>query len=171
MMATTPYTIAREEEPTPVATVAALPAVLECALPPGVAIRRNAYGHGLFATRAFQSGALLYVTSCLYVSDVAGCIILRIQGTGQEFPLDMEQHSVVQPDKPGLRQLYTFDGACVLACVRTVAPWHGRCLTSDAVGLPSRASLDSFIPHAQHPPLVRTKPNLIRIPPCAPQPL
>lgn len=135
--ASTPYTIAREEEPITATTAVALPAVLECALPPGVAVQRNAYGHGLFATRVFEAGALLYVTSCLYVPDVEGRITLRIEGTGEEFPLDMEQHSVAQPDKPGLRQLYTFDGA-----------WHGRCVIPCAAGLPSRASLDSSIPDA-----------------------
>lgn len=91
---------------------AALPEALECALPPGIAIRRNAYGHGLFATQDFAEGAMLYITSCLYVPDVMGTITLRIAGTGQEFTLDMKEHSVVQSDKPGLRQLYTFDGAC-----------------------------------------------------------
>lgn len=88
----------------------ALPQALECTLPPGIAIRKNAYGYGLFATQDFAADALLYLTACLYVPDVEGTIPLRIQGTGQEFTLDMREHSVAQSDKPGTRQLYTFDG-------------------------------------------------------------
>ena len=85
-----------------------LPKVVECALPEGIAIRPNTYGLGLFATKNFKKGDVLYLTSCLYVPDVMGKLTLRITNTGEEYELDMEQHSVVEAGT-NRRQLYTFD--------------------------------------------------------------
>ncbi len=83
---------------------AKLPEFVEATMPPGVAIRPNAYGLGLFATHAFGKGDTLYITSCLYVPDVLGKLKLRLTDSGEEFELDMKEHSVLQSDT-GMRQV------------------------------------------------------------------
>lgn len=96
---------------------ASLPEYVEATMPPGVAIRPNAFGLGLFATQSFQAGDTLYITSCLYVPDIVpGKVILRLTGSGEEYTLDMQEHSVVQSDLPGKRQLYTYDAFMNHAC-------------------------------------------------------
>lgn len=159
-MTTSVRVIQREEQPdqhhpTAAAAATALPTVLECALPPGVAIKPNAYGHGLLATQRFESGAMLYLTSCLYVPDLTGTIALRILGTGEEFTLDMKEHSVAQPDKPGLRQLYTFDGGWLYACMCVVCEKGRRSI--DRVTAHTTLTLSVCTPHSVHEPLLRAQ--------------
>jgi hypothetical protein len=103
--------------PSNAATSACLPEYVEATMPPGVAIRPNSFGLGLFATQPFQAGDTLYITSCLYVPDIVpGKVTLRLTGSGKEYALDMQEHSVVQSDLPGKRQLYTYDAFMNHAC-------------------------------------------------------
>lgn len=92
------------EEGRDTTSTSSLPEFFEATMPPGVAIRPNAYGLGLFATQAFGKGDTLYITSCLYVPDVLGKIKLRLTNSGEEYALDMKEHSVLQSDT-GMRQV------------------------------------------------------------------
>ena len=49
-----------------------LPKVIEIDIPDGVCIHPNTYGYGLFASKDFKTGQILYVTSCLLVPDLLG---------------------------------------------------------------------------------------------------
>ena len=108
-----------------------LPEYVEATMPPGVAIRPNAFGLELFATQPFQAGDTLYITSCLYVPDIVpGKVTLRLTGSGEEYTLDMQEHSVVQSDLPGKRQLYTYDAFMNHACDPNTTSFVTAC-TSD----------------------------------------
>ncbi|GAB5034579.1 nuclear protein set [Nannochloropsis oceanica] len=113
-------------------TNASLPLCVEATMPPGVAIRPNAFGLGLFATRSFQAGETLYITSCIYVPDIAaGKVTLRLTGSGEEYILDMQEHSVVQSDLPGKRQLYTYDAFMNHGCDPNTSSFVTACTNKE----------------------------------------
>lgn len=111
--------------------VACLPKYIEATMPDGVAIGSNAFGLGLFATVPFRAGDTLYTTSCLYVPDVSGTVVLRLADSGQEYTLNMEEHSVVQSDLPGKRQLYTYDALMNHACSPNTASFVTACTSEE----------------------------------------
>ena len=113
-------------------TSTSLPECVEATMPPGVAIRANAFGLGLFATQPFQAGDTLYITSCIYVPDIVpGKVTLRLTGSGEEYILDMQEHSVVQSDLPSKRQLYTYDAFMNHACDPNTSSFVTACTNDE----------------------------------------
>jgi len=119
-------------------------------MPPEVAIRPNAFGLGLFATQPFQAGDTLYIASCLYVPDIVpGKVTLRLTGSKEEYTLDMQEHSVVQSDLPGKRQLYTYDAFMNHACDPNTTSFVTGC-TSAALTYGMKALRDIATGESSH---------------------
>jgi hypothetical protein len=89
---------------------------IECVVPEGVAIGKTQYGNGIFATKPFKKGDLLYKGYYLLIQmpkiGQSNLIILRTQ-TG-EYALDVLTHTVEVSNEK--RELFYFDGFMNHSC-------------------------------------------------------
>lgn len=69
-----------------------LPQAIRDAVPPGITVRPNAYGHALFATHAFAAGATVFIGRWLDIPDELGDLTLYTQDAS--YPLNTLHHSV-----------------------------------------------------------------------------
>ena len=86
---------------------------IDMRLPEGLSIAPTPYGNGIFATKAFRKGEVLYATLARQVPYREGVIPLRTDKG--EFSLDMITHTVRQ-EGDELRQLYAFDSYMNHSC-------------------------------------------------------
>jgi len=109
-------------------------------LPEGLSIAPTPYGNGIFATKAFRKGEVLYATLARQVPYREGVIPLRTDKG--EFSLDMITHTVRQ-EGDELRQLYAFDSYMNHSCnVRRPDPSKTPTLApSRSAGCPPAARL------------------------------
>jgi hypothetical protein len=85
---------------------------LEKSLPHGIAIGRTAYGYGIFCTKAFVKGEIMYIGEYTSIKAHDGPICLRTDHG--EFPMDIQVHTVGRTD--GTRECFYFDGFMNHSC-------------------------------------------------------
>ena len=84
-------------------------------VPDGVEVRKAPYGYGLFATKAFLKGSVVYIGQQIVIPNVYNefRLVLDNQG-GAQFKLDTDTHSVQFSDSE--RWLYLFDSFMNHSC-------------------------------------------------------
>lgn len=97
--------------------LAAIPAVMLDRVPDGVEVKKNAYGYGLYATKAFRAGETLYTGKWVDVPDRRGQTALVTQHA--EYTLDIDVHSVIYDEERGRRMYYGFDSFMNHSCSPT----------------------------------------------------
>lgn len=92
-------------------------------LPGGVHLGTTSYGRGLFSTKAFKAGDLVWRDSYALVPHVPRRVLYRI---GQEIlPIDLPVHAVLQASS-GKYELYGFDSFLNHSCDPTLQSWSTR---------------------------------------------
>lgn len=86
--------------------------IIESTIPDGVEIRKTSYGYGVFASRSFKDGEIIYKNQFIEIEDRNQYFLLKIGQ--QEFLLDSVTHSVAIGE--GKRALYTFDSMMNHSC-------------------------------------------------------
>jgi hypothetical protein len=82
--------------------------------PEGVEVKKNVYGHGVFATSFFPKGSVVYVGRQLVIPNEYAEFQLVIENTGQIFLLNTDTHSVQFSESS--RWLYLFDSFMNHSC-------------------------------------------------------
>lgn len=83
-------------------------------IPDGIEIKKAKYGNGLFATKFFRKGSVLYLGSQLIIPNEYAEFRLVIDNTGATYALNTETHSVQFSETE--RWLYLFDSFMNHSC-------------------------------------------------------
>ena len=86
-------------------------------IPDGVEIKKAVYGNGIFATKFFPKGSVVYVGSQIVIPNEYAEFRLVIENTGNSYSLNTDTHSVQFSDSE--RWLYLFDSFMNHSCSPT----------------------------------------------------
>jgi hypothetical protein len=86
-------------------------------MPDGISVGKTPYGLGIFATKKFKKGDVLYRGSYITLDPIKATdskVIILKTDVGGEYTLDVYMHTVSRPD--GKRELFYFDGFMNHSC-------------------------------------------------------